>query len=374
MSDDVYTHCAICDAFSTKKCARCKAVSYCSPLCQAEDWSAHKKICSDLQLELTLDRTAAVIENAYLAFRKNTWDTTVLKVEDTENTLVIYEATTLDTQQGFVDFPDGIVSDNNKRLDIDIEEIGVRFKTVPGKVIAINTVKGTSLANWPGYSHTIMRVKSRKSGKQWVLDITGAQYGFTKVVHEWSAYEETFVDKVVAVYRFGAHQHIFAEMAGVPGLSTLNYRLMGKAATVLDEAVVSWETQNQPISTLRNLNSIDFVSKKASFLDHIDEAVRRFVSTNDFTAIISKAKADDSSLMQQIAKANLDQLLNEANLLRYPGGKPTMMDRLREEFGPEYTYREGDEYCLPIDELLEFTKEDIGNRGITYFEPDTDGK
>jgi len=42
-----------------------------------------------------------------------------------------------------------------------------------------------------------------------------------------------------------------------------------------------------------------------------------------------------------------------------PGELSIMMDRLREKFGPNYTYRDGDEYCLPVDELLGFHDEDF---------------
>ena len=48
-----------------------------------------------------------------------------------------------------------------------------------------------------------------------------------------------------------------------------------------------------------------------------------------------------------------------------------MMDRLREEFGPDYTYRDGDEYCLPVDELLGFHDEELDQpveQGYVYDE------
>ena len=39
--------CAACGAASTKKCARCKAVFYCSPACQRQHWTTgdHKATC-----------------------------------------------------------------------------------------------------------------------------------------------------------------------------------------------------------------------------------------------------------------------------------------------------------------------------------------
>lgn len=114
------------------------------------------------------------------------------------------------------------------------------------------------------------------------------------------------------------------------------------------------------MSTLRALNDAAFTEKKASLLDVLDKAVRTFISVNDFADVVRKAKADDSVFTQHMAKMKIDQLSNEANLLmRYSGGNPTTMDRLRKKFGPNYTYRDGDEYCLPFDELLRFHKEEF---------------
>ena len=36
-----------------------------------------------------------------------------------------------------------------------------------------------------------------------------------------------------------------------------------------------------------------------------------------------------------------------------------MMDRLREKFGPNYIYRDGDEFHLAPEELLQFVKEGL---------------
>lgn len=403
MSDDDNAQCTVCHARSTKKCAGCKVRTYCSKACQVKDGPAHKKPCSDLQLELMLARVAAVVQDAYLTFRKNTWDTTIIKIEDRDDALLIHDGNPWDSPQGFVRFPDNMVPDNKRAqlgvltawtcdepyafmntlivkllhgkyltsyfkniadpvtgLNIDTEEISVKFKTVPRKTTAIHFTDGEPHSNWPGYQHTMLRVKSRKSGKRWVLDSAGGEYGIVEVVHEWPKYEENFVDKVVSVYGLGANKRILSEVAKVAGIPTLAYGLVGRVAAALDKALIVWETQNQPMSTLRALNDAAFTEKKASLLDVFDKAVRTFISMNDFADVVRKAKADDSVFTQHMAKMRIDQLSNEANLLmRYPGGNPTTMDRLRENFGPNYTYRDGDEYCLPFDELLRFHKEEF---------------
>jgi hypothetical protein len=42
-----------------------------------------------------------------------------------------------------------------------------------------------------------------------------------------------------------------------------------------------------------------------------------------------------------------------------------MMDRLREKFGPNYVYREGDEFHLAPEELLQFVKEGFEETEVT---------
>lgn len=91
MSDDNNAQCTVCRALSTKKCTGCKVGTYCSKACQVKDWPAHKKFCSDLQLELVLARVAAVVQDAYLTFRKNIWDTTIVKIEDRDDALLIHD-------------------------------------------------------------------------------------------------------------------------------------------------------------------------------------------------------------------------------------------------------------------------------------------
>jgi hypothetical protein len=144
------------------------------------------------------------------------------------------------------------------------------------------------------------------------------------------------------------------------------YELVGNAAAALDEGLVAWESQNMSLSVLRALGGILFTEKKASLLHELDKAVRTFISTNNFEGIIRDAKANHTPINQRIYVDEFRRTSRDANLfLRYPGGKATTMDRLREKFGPKYNYREGDELHLPPDKPLRFTKEKIEDMNVT---------
>jgi hypothetical protein len=282
---------------------------------------------------------AEIIEEAYLTFRKNTWETSITKIEDREDALVIHDGKPFDDPQGFVKFPDDVVP-NNKRaqlgvltawtchepyaftatliekslsgkclispfaaslilligLRIGFEEISVTFKTVTRPTTFIHFQTGKQLSNWPGYTHTMLRVKSHKSGKQWVLDIARGQYGFVDACHDWTIYENAFVKEVTSVFKFGTQKRIMSALAEMPGAPTVFSGVVGKASAALEEGLVAWETQNLSIPTLRALGGIAFTDKKASLLHDLDKAVRTFISTNNFAEMIHDAMGKNTPI------------------------------------------------------------------------------
>lgn len=68
-------------------------------------WATHKSICKDNQLEKTLARVADIVQKAYLNFRENTWDGLIIKVEDTDEALILLEGDILNTPGWFRPFP-----------------------------------------------------------------------------------------------------------------------------------------------------------------------------------------------------------------------------------------------------------------------------
>lgn len=47
LCESVVSQCMVCDKQTTKYCARCKNVYYCSRECQNLDWKRHKKTCKN---------------------------------------------------------------------------------------------------------------------------------------------------------------------------------------------------------------------------------------------------------------------------------------------------------------------------------------
>lgn len=97
-----------------KGCAGCKPSSQCSKTCQKKPWHTHTNLCSDLKLESSLTRAAALTRDAYLTFRKNTWSNTIKKVEDPDDELITYDGDPWENSKSFAGFPDDIIPDNRR--------------------------------------------------------------------------------------------------------------------------------------------------------------------------------------------------------------------------------------------------------------------
>jgi hypothetical protein len=57
--DDIAGPCKVCGIETTKRCSQCKAVHYCEPAHQKEDWSAgHKRKCNSAPSSTPIPETA----------------------------------------------------------------------------------------------------------------------------------------------------------------------------------------------------------------------------------------------------------------------------------------------------------------------------
>lgn len=141
------------------------------------------------------------------------------------------------------------------------------------------------------YSHGVLSVRSRRPGnRQWIIDICGAQYGIYQPLHDGAQYFSQYVQTIRQRHAFGHTQTMFANLAQTRGAVALLYGLGGRAAQALNTAMNTWESQNWPISQLRSLDGAAYEQQKASLLSALDNAVRTFVATNDFTALVRRER------------------------------------------------------------------------------------
>ncbi|CAN9360333.1 unnamed protein product [Alternaria alternata] len=231
--------------------------------------------CKDIQnanLEKKLTRLAAILQQGYYDFRKNTWDRRIVKVERLRNDdLVLHEA---DRVRGintkyFLQFPQKLVPDKRTGnavlcinvcneppawmysiidelmkdeicwtncLHVKIEEVSVDLKPPPHKVI-LHYTNGEGDSNYPRYHHEIIRVTSTKTKKAWVMDISGAQYGIYRALWSWQKYLSRFMKQAHQVYPFDTNKAFLKKIGELPGSPSMISGVVGKVVYYLASKV-----------------------------------------------------------------------------------------------------------------------------------------
>lgn len=65
-----------------------------------------------------MERAAAILQQAFLNFRENTWDTPIAKIDIKEDALVIYDGVQPTKQKYFVDFPHQLVKGKETKMAV----------------------------------------------------------------------------------------------------------------------------------------------------------------------------------------------------------------------------------------------------------------
>ncbi|KAH9867250.1 hypothetical protein IAQ61_007842 [Plenodomus lingam] len=134
--------------------------------------------------------------------------------------------------------------------------------------------------------HEGLRITSTKTGKQYLFDFCGSQYGIHRALWKTPVYEAQFSAKIGKAYPFGTHKHIFGILRNIKGIPRLTYGIVGDAAERLEMAIVAWEKKNRmPLSRIRSQNDVDFGKSEKELIETCRAATSAFVEHNDFTAI-----------------------------------------------------------------------------------------
>jgi hypothetical protein len=176
-----------------------------------------------------------------------------------------------------------------KGLNIDIEETSLHLKEVP-RTIKVISPNCAPMSNYPTYKHQVLLIRSRQaSRKEWAIDLCGAQYGLYQVFSEWLQYD-SFVARVSGRSPPGTAKQLMNALAQGKGMPALTYGLVGRAAQAFDAAITTWEAQHGPVSRMRSLSGAAYQQQKTDLLQAVSNAVRTFVATNDFTALVRREK------------------------------------------------------------------------------------
>ncbi|KAI4948363.1 hypothetical protein J4E91_005785 [Alternaria rosae] len=305
---------------------------------EVKDWSAHKKACKDAQntnLEKKLARVAEIVQQAYYKFRENTWDTPVIRIEDRDDALLIYDDVMLNKKKYFIDFPHHLVTNDRSKkailcawacnepmawlhdtlvgllegnasfqsilgshadliisgLNTKVEEVAVSLGAVSRK-ITFHDPFGNSDSNWPKFHHDVVHITANKTKMQWIMDLSGVQYGIHRAFWRWKEYEHEHLAKTKDVQATGTNKARLKILAKIPGNPSLNYGLVGLVADHLDEMVRKWNTDNGlSLAVLLDLSKETYKQAISKLLQATDVAVRVYINTHDFKAEFKAAQS-----------------------------------------------------------------------------------
>ena len=126
------------------------------------------------------------------------------------------------------------------------------------------------------YAHSIIRV-TMKTGEKYVIDLTGAQYGWYETIIPWHTYEKNRVQPIREVQRFGYTRKFCEERAAKSGgLAKWNHDADKSFTKALNDIVEGWQAGNMSLSAMLKLPEAELEKKRTSFLETVKEGMQRF--------------------------------------------------------------------------------------------------
>jgi hypothetical protein len=168
-----------------------------------------------------------------------------------------------------------------------VDEVGLTLKHIPRK-ITVYDHGGKSSHNWPADAHTVIRITSTKTRKEWYLDFSGVQFGIYRTL--WGCTEFKSAHRAVEIegpgpFPFGTCRASLKEIGKMPGPGTLICGAVGEVAEHLNTTAAGWATDRGiVVSRMLALDDGNFDRLKVDLLATNHEAVRKFVAANDFRA------------------------------------------------------------------------------------------
>src|SRR4051812_12522614 len=133
------------------------------------------------------------------------------------------------------------------------------------------------------YSHTIVRIKSKTSGKAWAIDVSGSQYNIHDAAHDWNAYDQKYIKFIGKNHVFGTYKQYINAVSKIEGISGFPYKVGLDAMEVFSAAVAAWKAKSGiKLSDMVVLDGDLFAKAQEELLDATKTAVAKFVLRKNY--------------------------------------------------------------------------------------------
>ncbi len=141
---------------------------------------------------------------------------------------------------------------------------------------AYNTglANNTSGVDATDYLHSVIRI-TFKNGDKYILDLTGAQYGWQKIVTPYDVYEQSKIRLISQVLPFGGTRQFCKERAeNTGGMAKWNHRADTGFEVALNDLLKLWQQGNMSLSTLLRLPDDQFEKQQAALLEMLEAGMQ----------------------------------------------------------------------------------------------------
>ena len=325
--------CSHCGKAAKMICVGCKGmpdgsqgqmeVRYCGAECQKEDWTSHKTLCSAARARKAIYRAGELAKAVSHIFTRTKYKMIIKEVKKLGNFWVIYPPSEYKGSKcALHPFPSALFPDKqdadailefqscNAVLDhlhgflkdlltgqlhlftlnetlrlanditglcVEVDEVIHNTKNVRIRLVqAYNTglIGNPSAVDATDYLHSVIRV-ALKSGDKYILDLTGAQYGWQEVVTPYDIYQQSKIRLIKQVLPFGGTRQFCKERAeNTGGMAKWNHRADTAFETALNDLLKSWQQGNMSLSTLLRLPDDEFEKQQAELLEMLESGMQ----------------------------------------------------------------------------------------------------
>ena len=126
------------------------------------------------------------------------------------------------------------------------------------------------------YAHSVIRIRL-KNGESYVIDMTGAQYGWYETTTPWDIYERNRVLSIKGVHPFGYNRHVCTNKAEeLGGQAKWYHDADATFSRALDDIAAGWQQGNLSLGTMLKLPDVEFGKEQAAFLESLEGSLQKF--------------------------------------------------------------------------------------------------